>query len=103
MTARRQGEVESRSGSGGFGPSEFLLAFLKKGGPISLNSLMIVNTKLTWNEDCDGGHPSCSYGAPVYGYSLGFGQVRQFQCPAHREAACGCGFPLTSLHAAHTA
>ena len=80
-----------------------LLAFLKKGGPISLNSLMIVNTKLTWNEDCDGGHPSCSYGAPVYGYSLGFGQVRQFQCPAHREAACGCGFPLTSLHAAHTA
>lgn len=54
----------------------FLITFLKKGGPISLNSLMIINTKLTWNEDCVAGYPSCASGSRVYGYSLGFGQVR---------------------------
>ena len=47
-----------------------LLAFLKKGGPIALNSLMIINTKLAWNEGGVAGTPS-----HVYGYSLGFGQL----------------------------
>ena len=32
-----------------------MIKILKIGGPVSLNSLMIVNTKLTWNE---GGEPA---------------------------------------------
>lgn len=47
-----------------------LLTFLKKGGPIALNSLMIINTKLGWNEGGKDGVAS-----HVYGYSLGFGQL----------------------------
>lgn len=47
-----------------------LLTFLKKGGPIALNSLMIINTKMAWNEGGENGVAS-----HVYGYSLGFGQL----------------------------
>ena len=47
-----------------------LLTFLKKGGPFALNSLMIINTKLGWNEGGEDGIPK-----HVYGYSLGFGQL----------------------------
>jgi hypothetical protein len=47
-----------------------LLAFLKKGGPFALNSLMIINTKMGWNEGGEDGTPG-----HVYGYSLGFGQL----------------------------
>ena len=47
-----------------------LLTFLKKGGPFALNSLMIINTKLGWNEGGAEGVPG-----HVYGYSLGFGQL----------------------------
>ena len=47
-----------------------LITFLKKGGPIALNSLMIINTKMGWNEGGENGVAS-----HVYGYSLGFGQL----------------------------
>jgi len=47
-----------------------LLTFLKKGGPIALNSLMIINTKMAWQEGGKNGVAS-----HVYGYSLGFGQL----------------------------
>lgn len=47
-----------------------LLTFLKKGGPFALNSLMIINTKMGWNEGGEDGTPG-----HVYGYSLGFGQL----------------------------
>jgi hypothetical protein len=47
-----------------------LLTFLTKFGPIALNSLMIINTKLSWNEGGKEGTPS-----HVYGYSLGFGNL----------------------------
>ena len=40
---------------------KFMLGYLKKGGPVSLNALMIINTKLTWDEN-------------LGGYSLGLGQ-----------------------------
>ena len=40
---------------------KFLLLFLKKGGPVSLNALMVLNTKLQWDDD-------------VKGYGLGVGQ-----------------------------
>ena len=55
-----------------------LLGFLKKGGPVSLNSLMIVNTKLTWNEGGKKAPPNAPWPTTpdhVYGYSLGFGQL----------------------------
>ena len=39
---------------------KFLLIYLKKGGPLSLNALMIINTKLTWDEDFKG-----------YGFAMG--------------------------------
>lgn len=42
-------------------PRRYAILFLKKGGPISLNALMIVNTKLRWDES-------------VFGYGLGLGQ-----------------------------
>ena len=40
---------------------KFLLFFLKKGGPVSLNALMVLNTKLKWDDD-------------LKGYSIGVGQ-----------------------------
>ena len=50
-----------------------LLTFLKKGGPIALNSLMIINTKMAWQEGGKNGVPS-----HMYGYSLGFSQLELF-------------------------
>ena len=58
----------------------FMIKILKIGGPVSLNSLMIVNTKLVWNE---GGEPAAQESnfypddtpSNVFGYSVGFGQI----------------------------
>jgi len=59
---------------------KFAVKFLRFGAPIFLNSLMIVNTRLVWNE---GGKPSAvgsdfypgDTPSNVYGYSVGFSHV----------------------------
>ncbi|EOD29738.1 hypothetical protein EMIHUDRAFT_233657 [Emiliania huxleyi CCMP1516] len=46
---------------------------LKMGAPVALNSLMIVNTKMAWQEGGKNGVPS-----HVYGYRLGFSTLELF-------------------------